>query len=401
MNVFVIPFWYPSSDYPLNGIFIKEQLQAVCRYDSSVKIGVGLWGQKDERYLLWLKDHFRNLQKLKLADTKPFSRTILPNYKEFHHPTFTWTRKLLHGNRQGILKAMLANLDRFENDFGPADFIHAHVGEVAGQLAMELARRRKLPYIITEHMGPFPGYYASDKIGNLTPTYLKPYLNAVANIAVSPFLEQEMKRQSISRTIVIPNFVDEDVFKPVLKQRNKSFTFFTLARITSEKGIDTLLHAIKLVREKMQDIKFTIGGDGKHLQDFKDLAEMLGISDCIEWLGELNREEAVRQLQECDTFVLPSHYESFGVVYAEAIACGKPVIATRCGGPESIVNDTNGLLVEVNNPQALAEAMSDMVKNYNRYDSAAIREDFMNRFSKKAIVPQLMQLYKIIITRIL
>ena len=80
------------------------------------------------------------------------------------------------------------------------------------------------------------------------------------------------------------------------------------------------------------------------------VGERLGrrLEQRVRLLGALSREQARDELRGCDCFVLPSRHESFGVVLAEATACGRPVISTRCGGPESIVTKENGILVEKN-----------------------------------------------------
>ncbi|MBF9251764.1 glycosyltransferase family 4 protein [Pontibacter sp. 172403-2] len=158
-----------------------------------------------------------------------------------------------------------------------------------------------------------------------------------------------------------------------------------------------MLHAINKFRQRAGSVKFRIGGSGPHSKAYQQLAKTLDIASDVEWLGELTREQAVKEFQHCQAFILPSLYESMGIVYIEALACGKPIIATKCGGPESIVTPFNGLLVEKNNPDALAAAMLNMIKNYKSYDSNIIRQDFLNRFSSKAVLPQLLQCYQDVI----
>jgi glycosyltransferase involved in cell wall biosynthesis len=98
-------------------------------------------------------------------------------------------------------------------------------------------------------------------------------------------------------------------------------------------------------------------------------------------------------LRACDAFVLTSRHESFGVVYAEAIACGKPVIGTRCGGPEDIVTDQNGLLVPVGDVHAIAHALGVMIERARRMDTGAIRADFESRFSSRVVSRRYAELY--------
>jgi glycosyltransferase involved in cell wall biosynthesis len=161
----------------------------------------------------------------------------------------------------------------------------------------------------------------------------------------------------------------------------------------SGKGIDILLYAIsKLDKSFISKTQFIIGGDGLKLDEYKNLAKKLGLSN-VYFIGRVNRNEAPRIFSSSHVYVMPSRHETFGVVYAEAIASGLPVIATRCGGPEDIVNESNGILIDVDDIDGLGNAISYMFENYYKYDPNKIREDFEKRFSKKAVVSQLMKIY--------
>ena len=103
--------------------------------------------------------------------------------------------------------------------------------------------------------------------------------------------------------------------------------------------------------------------------------------------------------ETCDCFVLPSHHESFGIVFTEAMACGKPVIATRCGGPEAIVRPESGLLLEVGDVDALADALEHMFRHAHEYDRERIRADFERRFSRAVIVDALEAIYERVCTQ--
>jgi glycosyltransferase involved in cell wall biosynthesis len=129
------------------------------------------------------------------------------------------------------------------------------------------------------------------------------------------------------------------------------------------------------------------------LEEYKNLSVSLGIDSFIEWLSVLNRAQVCESLQQSDCFIMPSKSESLGVVYIEAIACGKPVIATNCGGPADIINDGNGLLVETGNVDAIANAMIYMIEHGKEYNSEFIRQDFLQRFSRQPVVKKVKQFY--------
>ncbi|WP_168194044.1 glycosyltransferase [Pontibacter sp. SGAir0037] len=395
MNIFVIPSWYPSYDYPLNGVFIKEQAIGICASNASINIGISLWGQKDKRYLLWAGEPLTSVKKLGTSPLKPGKHALLPNLVEYTKPAFTWTRKVAKGNIKAIIQANLYNIEAFKSDFGAVDLIQAHIGYPGGYIALELSRRLHIPYVLTEHMEPFPSPYYVNKQGQLQAFFKQAYSEAATVIAVGQTLAATIHSLGIPHIQVLPNFVEETFFKPhaAIKHTDRAFTFFTLGSIEPEKGIDQLLYAVQALPKESKAL-FRIGGTGTHLQTYKTLTSQLGISDKVHWLGEISRKAALAEYQQCDVFVLPSQHESMGIVYAEAIACGKPIISTRCGGPESIVTAQNGILVDKNNPLQLADAMQYMMRHIDDYDPSIIRKDFLARFSKQAVIPRLLRVYE-------
>ncbi|WP_189564779.1 glycosyltransferase [Pontibacter akesuensis] len=367
--------------------------QLSSRY-TDINIGVSNWGQNRSDLALQAKDHLHNLKKLFAATIHPQKETLRQNHAVYYHPTFTWTQHIAQGNLEGVVKANLSNLKAFEADFGPVDLIHAQTARPAGIIAKRLSDETGIPFCITEHTGPFPDKYSVGKDGKLKPALKLAYDSSAQNIAESHFQKQRMQAQGISRVTVIPNFVEEDFFKCSLKSDSRAFRFFSLGYIHPKKGFDTLLAAFKLVVSEYESASLTIGGTGEYLETYRQLTADAGILDKVSWLGEINREEALHQYQNCDAFVLASQYEALGNVFLEAIACGKPIIATKCGAPEETVNETNGVAVEKNNPEALSKAMLYLINNIGKYDSRQIRQDFMSRFSSQAVMPQLYSLYK-------
>ena len=134
-------------------------------------------------------------------------------------------------------------------------------------------------------------------------------------------------------------------------------------------------------------------GDGPERPRLQQLAVDLGIADRVRWLGQLPRSSMAGVYRDCDAFVLPSRAETFGVAFIEALACGKPLIATRCGGPEDIVRAGNGLLVPVDDVDALAAALKRMRHESTKYPPEQLRQDFRTRFSVSAVVNDIEKWY--------
>ena len=99
-------------------------------------------------------------------------------------------------------------------------------------------------------------------------------------------------------------------------------------------------------------------------------------------------------MQECNVFVLPSLHETFGIVLGEAMACGKPVISTRCGGPEYVVTPDTGVLVDVANPVALADAMEAFISGRHSYDPQLVRRSVTERFGEEAFLRNISSIYE-------
>lgn len=178
-------------------------------------------------------------------------------------------------------------------------------------------------------------------------------------IAVFPELER--------KTTFIHNGINLDELTDLSLGKAKNMTgpyVLCISAYKEQKAIDVLVRAFTRVHEIDPAIKLVIVGGGDLRHESEDLANVLGIRDRIEFLGPKSRAEIATLLSGCKVFVLPSRFETFGIVILEAMACQKPVIATRAGGmPEIIENGKNGILVEPDNPHLLAEALITMLKD--------------------------------------
>lgn len=150
--------------------------------------------------------------------------------------------------------------------------------------------------------------------------------------------------------------------------------------------MDILIKAFYNKFKGDMNVTLRIGGDGNEYINLKNLIRELGLESQVTLLGSLDRNEVAQEMANCTCFVLASRYETFGVVFIEALSFGKPIIATKCGGPEGIINNSNGILVNVDDIEGLSKAMLDIKNNINLYDSDSIKTYCKEKFSERAVI---------------
>jgi glycosyltransferase involved in cell wall biosynthesis len=379
MHILVVPSWYPTGMNPLSGIFIKEQALAIKKSGHDVTVAFPeLWSVKS----FWRqpKDLGMSFQIEEGLNTYRYGMyNFFPGFPPLTAFLYYYMLKRLY-------KIIL-------QEQGKPDVIHAHSCLWGGWAASKLAIEMKIPIVITEHSSKVGKKLIKKYEANMIKDAIK-----IANkiIVVGQGLKKTLSTYTDKNKIdVIPNIVNVDKFQPHSIKKS-SFRFLSIAFLTYNKGMDSLISAFAK-SFKGQNVELIIGGDGDQRLTLEKLAEKLGIQDQVVFLGNLSRDRVKEEMQKCDVFVLASRFETFGVVYIEALACGKPIIATACGGPEDIVNKNNGVIVSIDDIKALGTAMQKMKNNYLKFDSKIIRDDCIKRFSEFTVVQQINKVYEEIV----
>jgi len=130
------------------------------------------------------------------------------------------------------------------------------------------------------------------------------------------------------------------------------------------KGVDTVIQALPAILTSCPGAHYAVIGDGHLVPRLRALAESLGVVGQVEFRGRVSHEDLVRAYRECSVFVMPSAGEGFGVVYLEAMAFGRPVVAASAGGAPEVVSDgATGLLVPYGDAAVLADTLTRLLRD--------------------------------------
>lgn len=135
-----------------------------------------------------------------------------------------------------------------------------------------------------------------------------------------------------------------------------AFTVLCVCRLYPRKRVEVLLEAAARLRERIPELGVRIVGRGPEEARLRRRAAELETGRAVRWLGDVSQAELARQYQACDVFCLPSVQEGFGIVFLEAMAAAKPIVAARAAAVPEVVTD--GLLVEPGDAAALADAIA-------------------------------------------
>ena len=318
---------------------------------------------------------------------------------EVHHPRFLvgpgrWLSDLeghaLHAAVRRVAAALHARR--------PFDLVHAHFVYPEGMAAARVASRLGVPLVVTEHASWRPWLEREPRVRKHA---LEVAARARFVHAVSPALARAIGHfvELGDRLRVIPNVVEEDVFTlpPAGVQPVPNRLLF-VGLIRRVKGLDVLLDAVRILLDRGVDVRLDVVGESiyaAYREDYDAATRQvarLGLGAHVAFLGGMQPPDVAREIQKSRMLVVSSRRETFGSVLAEALACGRPVVATRCGGPEDFVVPEVGELVELENPAALADGIARVLAR--SYDPARLRAYAVERFGAAAVGARLTDLYR-------
>lgn len=365
-----------TKNSPTGGIFMLNQARLIAKNYSKVSL-------LSTGYVEFSKI----LEKDKYLKTEILNGLeVRKNYKKHLIP-----RRFVPYNFQKKMYSKLA-LSQFEDYIrvnGLPDIIHAHNILFSGVSAQIIYEKYKVPYVITDHSSAF---YMNVYHKNLTSRLQNEIRDCKRMSTVSMSNSRTLKSFISFEIFIFPNFI-EDHFTYLDLRDPSGFEFICVANLIPMKNVSDLLISFGELHKKY-NVRLKIIGKGPLKTSLLNLVIKLKIEDKVEWIDYLTSEQMNEAFNVSNCLILPSTYETFGVVVVEALATGMPVIVTKCGGPENFVDSENGLIIDVNNIPQLKKAMEKIILNYNLFDHLSISKNAKLKFGKKAFLKNLKLLYE-------
>ena len=284
-------------------------------------------------------------------------------------------KKNMHLWRKGEMLAWLWRAKKHyrlmlkQNDY---DLVHAFFGFPSGWLCYRTAG--KAPYMISLRGSDVPGINPRVQLEYklLGWIFRRIWRKSSLLVACSEGLRERALRFLPSAEIdVIPNGVDLKRFEPGDGRiEGRRWRLLTVGRLSASKRTELLIEAVDLLRASHPEITLTIAGGGALMDSLQPWAREKGLSEVIRFLGVVSADKMPGLYQEHDILVSATAQEGMSNAMLEGMACGMPIVTTRCEGVEELIGD-NGVIVEEPSAAGLAEAVRGLLEDGQVYDTMA------------------------------
>lgn len=372
--------WYPNRFDLFNADFIQHQAEAVSKF---VDVHV-LYVHADETGA-FKKTEATVFQKENLTEQIIYypsdSKNILGKIKSINR----------------YYKISKLAIQQYIKKNGLPDYMHVHVPIRAGTIALWMKKKYGINYALTEHYGIYnrvvidPWEERSFVYRNSVKKIIK---NAEPFICVSNQLGEDVNRLALKKDFVsIPNVVDVNHFHFAPKKiQPEKFRFIHVSNMIPLKNVEGIIDAAKILSAKRNDFELKIiGGISESALKHAEQSGLLNKN--IFFSGEIPYTQVANEMNEADAFILFSRSESSSCVVQESLCCGLPIISTRVGIALETINESNGLFVEIDNSNSLAEKMNELINNYSKYNREKISEASCNKFSYETVGKKIVDCY--------
>jgi len=365
MRILLIPELYPTDKNPIAGIFIDDQIKAIQQFADVVVYNTNPF----------YRGQYRQHEGAEYYDFHLFSKKPVKLLKPFMYRY--WENKALD---------MALKIPKI-------DVVHAHGSALRGLLAMKFAQNRKIPAVITEHTGPWSAISSRYSIFQRAKKVLR---TADVVMPVSNHLKKEMIHSGVEmkRIEVLGNPVDGDLYKLRAQRLSQPKRILFVGRLDEFKGGLRTLEAFYSIHQNFPEWNLSIVGSGVQSESIKLFIESRNIGHRVDFIeGVYSRQELANYYHASSFLVFPSRFESFGLVAAEAMATGLPVLCTNKTGPLDYCRAENSIFMDPDSVEAIASGMQTMIQRLSEFDPPVVRNSILIKFGLESYAKKLESVY--------
>ena len=370
MNLLIIPSWYPTSIHPESGTFFKDRAKILQGAGFSVTIAAHILHPTKD--ILRFEQNKNKIEKTYDDDIIIYKTESINPFPKMPKKTFSFYKKSI----TRLIETVIYK--------SKPDFVFINSSIYGGAALAKYFNDKKIPFMVSEHLKEF---IIDDEFSSFHTLCINECYNYCSKIiATSKILKKNIIKKfnvDTNKITLIPNPADTEIFLPKKGKTSGPFSFITIALFRPEKRLDILIKSFAKLFKNNPNIVLTIIGDGAEKDKLTLLSHKLNVNKRINFIGYQKKSAVSDILRNHDAFVLTSEVETFGVAIVEAMSVGLPVVATKCGGPESIVLPETGILVEKNDENKLCAAMGRIINNYDNYESSVIRKIALKTYGDK------------------
>lgn len=367
---------YPNRYDAMLGLFVRKHAEAVSRY-CKVKV---LYMQPD-----------KNIKEIEITTEKRSELTEIIVYYPIKEKGVL--SKLIR-----YLKAYRIGYREIAKDGFKPDIIHANILTRSAFIAFVEKTFRKIPFVITEHWSRYLNHKTAFN-GKADKWFTRKIVkNAAAVMPVSEILKQGMISNKLdnSNYIVVNNVVDDYFYtENTAVISSKKRILHVSCFDEKAKNVCGILRAIEHLSTFRNDFELIIIGTGVDYEMVYNYSKTLNIpKGTIQFLGEKTPEEVAGWFRNCDLFILFSNYETAGVVIAESLVSGVPVISTNVGIASEVIDSQSGKIIKIGAEDELTDAINYILENLDNYNRDGIKETYRNKFSYSVIGKKITDVYQ-------
>ena len=384
LKVLIVASWYPNVDHAASGAFIRDQVLALAEF---VDVAV-LYTREAPVELEPVVTYEEGIPvvRAQLGMPRP-TRAILGRVRA--------VAKNLHNKLVRYPRVGLASYELLTSTWGSPDILHVQALWPAALIARQVARRYGVPYVVTEHSEEYLAQ--SERRLVKTPGVLRLILRPLAGraartIAVSQYLADRLIDLGLAvRPEIVPNVVQVSPAAPMPTKMPRAIAHVSV--MSPAKNLGALLIAVDRLRAHRQDFVLRLVGDGDFRPRIQDVANELHLAETVEFTGYMDLDGIHAILAESAFTIVSSTHETFSVVAADSLMCGRPVLSTRCGGPEEFITPAVGRLIQADSIDALVDGLDWMLDHYSDFDPQALHEYARARFAPDVVAGRIVRIY--------